>query len=81
MIITLFLFAISFVVITIRIDNLTNKVNSINDRLIKLEKDAVKITFEPVPDNVTKPADKIYKKRKAKTVKDWEEEIDLGGRD
>ena len=59
----------------------------LEERLTKLEKDAVKITFTPPfttgddkvivhPDvKVTPPP----KKRKPKTVKDWEDNFDLGG--
>lgn len=59
----------------------------LEERLTKLEKDAVKITFAPPfttgdekvivhPDvKVTPPP----KKRKPKTVKDWEDNFDLGG--
>ena len=58
----------------------------LEERLTKLEKDSVKITFsspfsphdEKVivhPDVKTKPV----KKRKPKTVKEWEDEVDLGG--
>ena len=59
----------------------------LEERLIKLEKDAVKVTFTPPfttydekivvhPQVKTKP---YPKKRKPKTVKEWEEEVDLGG--
>jgi hypothetical protein len=57
----------------------------LEERLTKLEKDAVKVTFTPFttgdekvivhPDIKTKPV----KKRKPKTVKEWEDEVDLGG--
>lgn len=59
----------------------------LEERLTKLEKDAVKITFAPPfttgdekvivhPDvKVTPPP----KKRKPKSVKDWEDNFDLGG--
>ena len=59
----------------------------LEERLTKLEKDAVKITFTPPfttydekivvhPQVKTKP---YPKKRKPKTVKEWEEEVELGG--
>ena len=59
----------------------------LQERLTKLEKDAVKVTFTPPfttydekivvhPQVKTKP---YPKKRKPKTVKEWEEEVDLGG--
>ena len=73
----------------------------LEERLIKLEKDAVKITFKEIPvikDNVIMHPDVNKKlnpkqfdgvkseepfvktrKRKPKTVKEWEEEVDLGG--
>ena len=58
----------------------------LEERLTKLEKDAVKITFTSKPnpkqfDGVKseEPFVKTRKKRKPKTVGEWEEEIDLGG--
>lgn len=76
----------------------------LEERLIKLEKDAVKVTFteephyhgirttpqdvekilNPKKDKVlgewqTKNKTKSIIKRKPKTVKEWEDEIDLGG--
>jgi len=64
-----------------------NRLRWLEERLTKLEKDAVKITFTPPfttydekivvhPQVKTKP---YPKKRKPKTVKEWEEEVDLGG--
>ena len=54
----------------------------LEERLTKLEKDAVKITFtgEPIiqTDN-TNDLKKLTKKRKPKSVKDWEDNFDLGG--
>jgi len=58
----------------------------LEERLTKLEKDAVKVTFTPPfttydekivihPQVKTKP----IKKRKPKSVKDWEDNFDLGG--
>lgn len=56
------------------------------ERLFKIEKDAVKITFQPKPnpkqfDGVKseEPFIKTRTKRKPKTVKDWEDQFDLGG--
>ena len=56
------------------------------ERLVKLEKDAVKITFAPKPnpkqfDGVKseEPFVKTRTKRKPKTVDEWEEKFDLGG--
>jgi len=58
----------------------------LEERLTKLEKDAVKITFTPKPnpkqfDGVKseEPFVKTRTKRKPKTVKDWEDQFDLGG--
>jgi hypothetical protein len=58
----------------------------LEERLTKLEKDAVKITFTPKPnpkqfDGVKseEPFVKTRNKRKPKTTKDWEDEFDLGG--
>ncbi len=58
----------------------------LEERLTKLEKDAVKITFTPKPnpkqfDGVKseEPFVKTRTKRKPKTVKDWEDNYDLGG--
>jgi len=59
----------------------------LEERLTKLEKDAVKVTFTPPfttgddkvivhPQVKTKP---LSKKRKPKSVKDWEDQFDLGG--
>ena len=58
----------------------------LEERLTKLEKDAVKITFTPKPnpkqfDEVKseEPFVKTRTKRKPKSVKDWEDNYDLGG--
>ena len=58
----------------------------LQERLTKLEKDAVKITFTPPfttgNDVIVYPDVKVTpppKKRKPKTVKDWEDNFDLGG--
>jgi hypothetical protein len=58
----------------------------LEERLTKLEKDVVKITFTPKPnpkqfDGVKseEPFVKTRTKRKPKTVKDWEDNFDLGG--
>jgi hypothetical protein len=62
-----------------------DRIQFLEDRLFKLEKDAVKITFSPKSKPKTqtdyqnefkKP---LAKKRKPKTVTEWEDEIDLGG--
>ena len=58
----------------------------LEERLTKLEKDAVKITFTPKPnpkqfDGVKseEPFVKTRTKRKPKSVKDWEDNFELGG--
>jgi len=59
-----------------------DRIRWLEERLTKLEKDAVKITFtgEPIiqTDN-TNDLKKLTKKRKPKSVKDWEDNFDLGG--
>ena len=64
----------------------------LEERLTKLEKDAVKVTFSEPPlfhpkpktqtdyqnEHVVHPEVKT-RKRKPKTVKEWEDEVDLGG--
>jgi len=58
----------------------------LEERLTKLEKDAVKITFTSPfttgDDVIVHPDVKVTpppKKRKPKSVKDWEDNFDLGG--
>jgi len=57
----------------------------LEERLTKLEKDAVKITFTPKPNpkqfDGIKSEEPFVKtrKRKPKSVKDWEDNFDLGG--
>ena len=57
----------------------------LEDRLTKLERDAVKITFTGKPNpkqfDGIKSEEPFVKtrKRKPKTTKDWEDEFDLGG--
>ena len=58
----------------------------LEERLIRLEKDAVKITFTSPfttgDDVIVNPDVKVTpppKKRKPKSVKDWEDNFDLGG--
>lgn len=83
----------------------SNTVDWLEDRLTKLEKDAVKVTFSEPPLFHPKPKtqtdyqnehgkefeaevksvivktlkEKQNKKRKPKSVKDWEDNFDLGG--
>jgi hypothetical protein len=63
-----------------------DRIQWLEERLTKLEKDAVKITFQPKPnpkqfDGVKseEPFVKTRTKRKPKSVKDWEDQFDLGG--
>ena len=75
------------IVLWMEIGITNDRLRWLEERLTKLEKDAVKITFAPPfaigddkvivhPDvKVTSPP----KKRKPKTVKDWEDNFDLGG--
>ena len=63
-----------------------DRIRWLEERLTKLEKDAVKITFTGKPnpkqfDGVKseEPFIKTRTKRKPKTVKDWEDQFDLGG--
>ena len=55
----------------------------LEERLTKLEKDAVKITFIPPfttgDEKVDVKVKSHPKKRRPKTVKEWEAEVDLGG--
>ena len=57
----------------------------LEERLTKLEKDAVKITFQSKPNpkqfDGVKSEEPFVKtrKRKPKSVKDWEDQFDLGG--
>ena len=57
----------------------------LEERLTKLEKDAVKITFTGKPNpkqfDGVKSEEPFIKtrKRKPKSVKDWEDQFDLGG--
>ena len=48
--VVIILLIILAIVLTIRIDHLNNKLNDVNDRLTKLEKDALKIVFEKTED-------------------------------
>lgn len=76
-------FAGIFIWMEIGITN--DRLRWLEERLTKLEKDAVKVTFTPFttgdekvivhPEVKTKPV----KKRKPKTVKEWEDNFDLGG--
>ena len=91
LLITLILLGITIIPLAIflwmEIGITNDRLRWLEERLIKLEKDAVKVTFTPPfttydekivvhPQVKTKP---YPKKRKPKTVKEWEEEVDLGG--
>lgn len=57
----------------------------LEERLVRLEKDAVKVTFQSKPNpkqfDGIKSEEPFVKtrKRKPKTTKEWEDEFDLGG--
>ena len=86
------------VVIWMELSITNDRLQWLEERLIKLEKDAVKVTFSNVNDKVIvhpqvklksnpKQFDGIKseelfvktRKRKPKSVKDWEDNFDLGG--
>ena len=89
----LFVVILFVVVLLIGIVFWTEKLSIINDslllleeRLTKLEKDAVKVTFQSKPNpkqfdgiKSEEPFVKTRTKRKPKTIKDWEDEFDIGG--
>jgi hypothetical protein len=62
-----------------------DRIRWLEERLTKLEKDAVKITFQSKPNPKQFPEIKSEepfvktRKRKPKSVKDWEDNYDLGG--
>jgi hypothetical protein len=77
----------SVIVFWMELSITNDRLRWLEERLTKLEKDAVKITFTPPfttydekivvhPQVKTKP---VSKKRKPKSVKDWEDNFDLGG--
>jgi hypothetical protein len=77
---------IYIVILNYRNGDLNEQIEDLDERLTKLEKDAVKITFTGKPnpkqfDGVKseEPFIKTRTKRKPKTVKDWEDQFDLGG--
>ena len=67
------------------IDITNDRLRWLEERLTTLEKDAVKITFQPKPNPKQFPEIKSEepfvktRKRKPKSVKDWEDNYDLGG--
>lgn len=86
-------------IINYKLGEYEEKIEDLDYRLTKLEKDAVKVTFTSVNDKVIvhpqvklksnpkqfdgvkseEPFVKTRKKRKPKSVGEWEDEIDLGG--
>ena len=73
------------IVLWMEIGITNDRLRWLEERLGKLEKDAVKITFQskPNPKQFTeiKSEEPFVKtrKRKPKSVKDWEDQFDLGG--
>ena len=73
------------IVLWMEIGITNDRVIWLQERLTKLEKDAVKVTFTGKPNpkqfDGVKSEEPFVKtrKRKPKTVKEWEEEVDLGG--
>jgi hypothetical protein len=68
------------------IDITNDRLRWLEERLTTLEKDAVKITFtgksnpKQFPEiKSEEPFVKTRTKRKPKTIKDWEDEFDIGG--
>ncbi len=68
------------------IDITNDRLRWLEERLTTLEKDAVKITFQPKSNpkqfpeiKSEEPFVKTRTKRKPKSVKDWEDQFDLGG--
>ena len=68
------------------IDITNDRLRWLEERLTTLEKDAVKITFQPKSNSKQfpeikseEPFVKTRTKRKPKSVKDWEDQFDLGG--
>ena len=76
---------IYIVILNYRNGDLNEQIEDLDERLTKLEKDAVKITFTGKPNpkqfDGIKSEEPFVKtrKRKPKTVKDWEDNFDLGG--
>jgi hypothetical protein len=73
------------VILNYRNGDLVEQIEDLEERLYKLEKDAVKVTFQPKPNpkqfDGIKSEEPFVKtrKRKPKSVKDWEDNFDLGG--
>ena len=89
LLITLILLGITIIPLAIfvwmEIGITNDRLQWLEERLTKLEKDAVKITFQSKPNPKQFPEIKSEepfvktRKRKPKTVKDWEDQFDLGG--
>lgn len=71
----------SVIVFWMELSVTNDKVEFLSQRLYKLEKDAVKVIFtgEPQLPTQTNVKSVKIKKRKPKTVGEWEENFDLGG--
>ena len=73
------------IVLWMEIGITNDRVIWLQERLTKLEKDAVKVTFTGKPNpkqfDGVKSEEPFVKtrKRKPKSVKDWEDQFDLGG--
>ena len=73
------------IVLWMEIGITNDRVIWLQERLTKLEKDAVKVTFAGKPNpkqfDGVKSEEPFVKtrKRKPKSVKDWEDQFDLGG--
>jgi len=74
------------IVLWMEIGITNDRLRWLEERLTKLEKDAVKVTFTPKPNpkqfdgiKSEEPFVKTRTKRKPKSVKDWEDQFDLGG--
>jgi hypothetical protein len=73
------------VVVWMELSIMNDSLTWLEERLSKLEKDAVKVTFTGKPNpkqfDGIKSEEPFVKtrKRKPKTTKDWEDEYDLGG--
>ena len=78
--------SIYIVILNYRNGDLAEQIEDLEERLYNLEKDAVKVTFQPKPNpkqfdgiKSEEPFVKTRTKRKPKTTKDCEDEFDLGG--
>ena len=74
------------IVVWMELSIMNDSLTWLEERLDKLEKDAVKVTFQPKSNpkqfdgiKSEEPFVKTRTNRKPKTTKDWEDEFDLGG--